>query len=96
MARYQLLRYVGHPDRPEPDLLGVTLHPGDVYALCTDGVAEQVDYARLRDLLGGGADPADIAARVLEHSLAAGGRDNATIAVVRVDAAPAGDGPASA
>ncbi len=93
MARYQLTRYVGHPERPEPDLLGVTLQPGDVYALCTDGVAEQVDYRRLRDLLGSGADPADIAARVLDDSLAAGGRDNATIAVVRVETAPARDGP---
>jgi serine/threonine protein phosphatase PrpC len=39
-ARYQLTRYVGSPEAPEPDVLSVTLHPGDVYCLCTDGLAE--------------------------------------------------------
>ncbi|MEV4759945.1 protein phosphatase 2C domain-containing protein [Micromonospora sp. NPDC049559] len=82
-ARYQLTRYVGHPDEPEPDLSNVSLRPGDVYCLCTDGVAEQVDYHRLRELLAGA--PAAAARTVLADTLAAGGRDNATIVVVRVE-----------
>src|SRR5689334_17853535 len=35
MARYRLTRYVGHPQGPEPDVLNVTLRPGDVYLLCS-------------------------------------------------------------
>jgi serine/threonine protein phosphatase PrpC len=82
-ARYQLTRYVGHPDEPEPDLLNVSLRPGDVYCLCTDGVSEQLDYHRLRQLL---ADPPPSAARAaLADTLAAGGRDNATIVILRVE-----------
>ncbi|MEE3920252.1 protein phosphatase 2C domain-containing protein [Micromonospora sp. BRA006-A] len=50
-ARYQLLRYVGHPDRPEPDLLAVPLRRGDTWLLCTDGISDQLGYHRLRDLL---------------------------------------------
>lgn len=83
-ARYQLTRFVGHPDEPEPDVLSVSLRPGDVYCLCTDGVAEQVDYHRLRQLLG--REPTSVVSVVLADTLAAGGKDNATIAVLRVDA----------
>lgn len=86
-ARYHLHRYVGHPQSPEPDLLNVGLRPGDVYCLCTDGVAEQVSYQRLAQVLGGGADPADQVALLLADASAAGGRDNATVVVARVGAA---------
>ncbi|WP_422770318.1 PP2C family protein-serine/threonine phosphatase [Plantactinospora sp. WMMC1484] len=83
-ARYQLTRYVGHPSMPEPDLLHVTLRPGDVYCLCTDGVAEQLDYQRLASRLGTGAGLAEMVRGILADTLVAGGRDNATIAVLRV------------
>jgi serine/threonine protein phosphatase PrpC len=82
-ARYQLTRFMGHPDEPEPDLLNVSLRPGDVYCLCTDGVAEPIDYHRLRALLTG--DPADGVRAALADTLAAGGNDNATIIIVRVE-----------
>ncbi|MEN3613713.1 serine/threonine-protein phosphatase [Plantactinospora sp. ZYX-F-223] len=84
-ARYQLTRYVGHPAMPEPDLLNVALRPGDVYCLCTDGVAEQLDYQRLASRLGATGSPADTVRGVLADTLVAGGRDNATIAVLRVE-----------
>ena len=79
-ARYHLSRYVGHPAMPEPDVLNVTLRPGDVYLLCTDGVAEQVPYQRIHNALG----TSDPVATLLADSLAAGGQDNATAAVVSV------------
>jgi PPM family protein phosphatase len=83
-ARYQMLRYVGHPGAPEPDILNITLRPGDVYCLCTDGLAEQVPYHRLAELLAADV-PAERAVRtLLDETLAAGGRDNATVALVRV------------
>jgi serine/threonine protein phosphatase PrpC len=85
-ARYHLLRYVGHPDRPEPDILNVSLRPGDVYCLCTDGLAEQVGYQRLAELLGAGADLSEVVTTLLGEALAAGGRDNATVVLVRVGA----------
>lgn len=82
-ARYQLLRYVGHPDRPEPDVLAVPLRTGDTWLLCTDGVSDQLGYHRLRDLLAE-RDPAQAARDLLSASLDEGGEDNATAVVVRV------------
>ena len=83
-ARYRLTRYAGHPDAPEPDLLNVTLHPGDVYLLCTDGVSDQLSYERLTRVLAAD-DPAAAAHTLLDDSLTAGGADNASAVVIRVE-----------
>jgi serine/threonine protein phosphatase PrpC len=78
-ARYRLTRYIGHPDAPEPDLLNISLRPGDRLLLCTDGIADQVAYERIQAALESGSAEA-----VLSDSLAAGGRDNATAVLVDV------------
>ncbi|MCW3843462.1 serine/threonine-protein phosphatase [Micromonospora yasonensis] len=83
-ARYQLLRYVGHPDKPDPDLLAVPLRAGDTWLLCTDGVSDQLDYHRLRDLLAARRDPARAAEALLSATLDEGGEDNATAVIIRV------------
>ncbi|MFI9643097.1 PP2C family protein-serine/threonine phosphatase [Micromonospora sp. NPDC051925] len=85
-ARYQLLRYLGHPDRPDPDLLGVALRPDDTWLLCTDGVSDQLDYHRIRELLGE-PDPSRAVRALLAESLAEGGSDNATAVVLRLTSA---------
>ncbi len=83
-ARYQLLRYVGHPDEPEPDVLAVPLRSGDTWLLCTDGVSDQLGYHRLRDLVAARREPARTVAALLSATLDEGGDDNATAVVVRV------------
>ncbi|WP_328612523.1 protein phosphatase 2C domain-containing protein [Amycolatopsis sp. NBC_00355] len=87
-ARYQLTRYIGHPARPEPDVLSLALRPGDVLLLCSDGVAEQVPYERIHEILGRRGEPAEQVRRLLAVAEAAGGRDNATAVVVHVVPAP--------
>lgn len=83
-ARYRLTRYAGHPDAPEPDLLNVTLQPGDVYLVCTDGVSDQLTYERLTRVLAT-EDPGAAVHTLLDDTLTAGGRDNATAVVIRVE-----------
>jgi PPM family protein phosphatase len=83
-ARCRLHRYIGHPGAPEPDVLNVRLLPGDVLCVCTDGLAEQVTYQRLGQVLAGSGPPREQVDTLLADSLAAGGRDNATVAVLRV------------
>jgi PPM family protein phosphatase len=81
-ARYRLTRYAGHPDAPEPDLLNVSLRPGDRFLLCTDGLTDQVPYESIRSALE--SRPAGAVKMLLADSLAAGGRDNATAVLVQV------------
>jgi serine/threonine protein phosphatase PrpC len=83
-ARYRLTRYAGHADDPEPDLLNVTLRPGDVYLLCTDGVSDQLTYERLTRVLAAD-DPAAAVGTLLDDTLTAGGDDNASAVVIRVE-----------
>ncbi|OXM61264.1 PP2C family protein-serine/threonine phosphatase [Amycolatopsis vastitatis] len=83
-ARYQLTRYLGHPAHPEPDVLNLAPRPGDVLLLCSDGVAEQVPYERIREVLAASASPAGQVGRLLADAEAAGGHDNATAVVVQV------------
>jgi serine/threonine protein phosphatase PrpC len=83
-ARYHLLRYMGHSAAPEPDVLNIALHPGDVLCLCTDGIGEEVPYQRLAEVLGSGVEPDEMVRSLLADALAAGGNDNATLAVVKV------------
>jgi serine/threonine protein phosphatase PrpC len=69
------------------DSPSVTLRPGDVYCLCTDGLAEQVPYERLAGVLGdvaAGSEPGAAVDALLADTLAAGGHDNATVAIIRV------------
>jgi serine/threonine protein phosphatase PrpC len=86
-ARYRLTRYIGAPDAPDPDVLNVALHPGDVYLLCTDGVADQLPYEHLRDTLLTAPTPADAVRIILAATLTAGGADNATAIVLKVPSA---------
>lgn len=83
-ARYQLTRYVGHPGEPAPDLMTIEPLPGDVFLLCTDGVAEQVSYQRISDILGKQEGPQWMVRALLAAAAAAGGNDNATAIVVTV------------
>lgn len=83
-ARYRLTRYIGHPDAPEPDILNVSLRPGDLYLLCTDGVADQLSYEQLRETLLTAPAPGTAVDRLLDATLTAGGADNATAVIVRV------------
>jgi serine/threonine protein phosphatase PrpC len=83
-ARYHLTRYIGHPDMPEPDVLNVNPRPGDVFLLCSDGVAEQVPYQQLKAILQA-RDAHGAVVEILEAADAAGGHDNASAIVVRVE-----------
>jgi serine/threonine protein phosphatase PrpC len=78
--RHRLTRYAGHPGMPEPDLLNVSLCPGDRFLLCTDGVSDQIHDRRLADALAERTTVTDLLAETLDR----GGDDNATAVIVQV------------
>jgi PPM family protein phosphatase len=82
-SRYHLTRYIGHAARPEPDVLSVVPAPGDVYMLCSDGVADQVSYPRIREILRLHIEPSAMVERILAAADVAGGQDNATAIVLK-------------
>jgi protein phosphatase len=59
--------------------------PGDVFVLCSDGLTDMLDDDRIAATIREqGADPERSAARLVELANEAGGRDNVTVALVRV------------
>jgi protein phosphatase len=95
----RLVRYIdGRPDR-SPDLIPVTIRPGDRYLLCTDGLSGVIDPDSIRTALLGTPDPANAASRLLSLADGAGSPDNVTAVVIDVGAAtnrPAAGRPVTA
>jgi protein phosphatase len=75
-----------------PDIRAETLHPGDRYLLCTDGVFGVIGASRLRSLLRA-ATAAECCHALLAAALAAGAPDNASAVVL--DVMPPGPRPAA-
>jgi PPM family protein phosphatase len=68
-------------DTPDP----LELHPGDQVLLCSDGLTEAVPAPRIAELLSAD-DDGDAACRsLIEAANAAGGPDNITVVLLRVD-----------
>jgi len=77
----------------EVDVIEIEPRVGDRYLLCSDGLTDMVDEARIAEVLRG-ADPQAVAAQLVEEAVLAGGIDNVTCLVFDVVDGPrvAGDG----
>jgi PPM family protein phosphatase len=81
--RNVITRALGLDGNARPDVRLERLAPGDVYLLCTDGVTEKLDDHAIARLLA--APSAEAACHALvDAAYAAGGRDNITAVVLRV------------
>jgi protein phosphatase len=58
--------------------------PGTQFLLCSDGLTKEVPDRRIEEEFGKGLAPQALAQSLLDLALAAGGRDNVTVVVVRV------------
>jgi len=74
--------------RREPMLRRERARAGDRLLLCSDGLTDVVDDDELRAALAGEDSRERCATRLLEHALAAGARDNVSVVVADVFAAP--------
>lgn len=82
--RHILSRAVGAEPDVDPQVAAFDLEDGDVYVICSDGVSNELsDEALLAIATSGG--PSEAAWQIVNDALLAGGRDNATAVVVRVD-----------
>lgn len=87
--QHYLARAMGTGNTVEVDYRQLPLAVGDVFLLSTDGVHDVLDAATIAALLRVHAHDLDAAARhIVEAALAAGGDDNATLQIVRIEALP--------
>lgn len=83
-----ITRAVGFNAEPLADLWLVPVRQGLRLLVCSDGLTREVDDAELALQLGAGLSPHDTAGALVAAALEHGGRDNITVVVVDVDAAP--------
>ena len=68
------------------DVRKTDLEPGDVVLLCSDGLTDMLDDGRITAILAAEAEPEGACKRLVDEANEAGGRDNITAVVARLDA----------
>ena len=88
--RNVITRALGTQSQVTPDILELEAEPGDLFLLSSDGLTRELSDPEIESLLGaGGADKSSLRAlcsRLVEAAKKAGGHDNITCLLVRVEA----------
>jgi protein phosphatase len=79
-----LTRALGVESLVQADAGSVELAPGDRVLLCSDGLTDLVDDARIRDVIAGPESCSAQARQLVAQALDAGGHDNVTAIVARL------------
>jgi protein phosphatase len=83
-AGHMITRAVGAADTLDLDESLMYVQDGDMFLLCSDGLSNAIDEEAMSTALAGG-DCARAANALIELALAAGGRDNVSVVVMRVE-----------
>lgn len=84
-ARHILTRALGVDSDVEIDHWKIEPKKDDVFLLCSDGLTNELTDPEIAQILDLPNRPEELAQRLVEGALAAGGSDNVTCIVVRVD-----------
>jgi protein phosphatase len=86
--RSVITRALGPEASVQVDSFSVRAQPGDVFLLCSDGLTSMVPVETVQDILRE-ADSLDAAARrLIDAANEAGGRDNITVVLFRIEGVP--------
>lgn len=83
-ARHVLIRSLGPEMFVSPDTTAITLQPGDVLVLCTDGVHDEMNGKTIAEIVSQPKRPDEIARELVARAVEIDGNDNTTAQVIRV------------
>jgi len=89
--RSVITRALGIEPIVEIDTWTYPLRPGDVVLLCSDGLTSMISEQQVQEVLVQAPDLDTAADRLIDAANEAGGRDNITVVLFRVEQAGAGD-----
>jgi len=84
-SRNVVTKALGTKDEVEPTVYQNTFAAGDTYLLCSDGLWGEVPDGNLEVILGSTSDLNDACERLIEAANTAGGQDNITAVLLRID-----------
>lgn len=86
--QHKLTQFLGcdpQSDKLEPEESGwITLDPGDVFLLCSDGLYDMCAEQHIQTILSQPKSPVELSAELVQAALQAGGRDNVTCLVAKI------------
>jgi serine/threonine protein phosphatase PrpC len=86
-TRHILSRVLGVRQFVEPDVFEIELQKGDTFLLCSDGVSGMIEDNQIAERLRS-IDPARTARAIINAANAAGGKDNSTAVIVKIEELP--------
>jgi protein phosphatase len=84
-----ITRALGPEPTVEVDTWTYPVRPGDVLLLCSDGLTSMVSEERVEEILGGSSELDAVAQQLIDEANGAGGRDNITVVLSRIEDAGA-------
>jgi len=84
--RNVITRALGTQSSVTPDIFELETAPGDLFLLCSDGLTRELSDALIESLLGAAAPLEELCSRLAAAANQAGGHDNITCLLVRVEA----------
>jgi PPM family protein phosphatase len=87
-SRYKniITRSVGFEEEVQVDVMGVISEPGDVFLLCSDGLANMLEDKEIHELVLQTQQFPDVPQKLIDLANERGGDDNITVIVVQVQA----------
>ena len=74
---------------PKPDCFELEVRRGDTYLLCSDGLSNMLDDREMEEIISavssGGKRLSDVGLKLVEAANEAGGKDNISAVLVRID-----------
>lgn len=84
--RNVITKAIGAKDQIDIDVVEEGLHAGDTVLLCSDGLHAMIPDTAIAEILGAGGSLDDIAVKLVDAANEAGGKDNVTVVLARVEA----------
>jgi protein phosphatase len=88
-----ITRALGPEPEVEVDTFTVAAEDGDVYLICSDGLTSMVAESTVAQIMREASDIASAAERLVAAALDAGGRDNVTVVLFRIEEVGGADDP---
>jgi len=85
-ARHVLIRSLGPEMFVSPDTTALTIQPGDVLVLCSDGLHDEMPGSDIAAIVSQNRPVDEIARELVKHAVEIDGNDNTTAQVIRIRA----------
>ena len=83
-SRHLLIRSLGPEMIVSPDTSAITLRPGDILVLCTDGVHDELEESEIAAIVSQKKSPGELARELVARAVEIDGGDNTTAQVIRI------------